>query len=60
MSDVATARSTALSALHNERFRAALDQLFSPAASDGMMQMRGDGGASADHASVVSSYADNS
>ena len=40
MSDVATARSTALSALHNERFRAALDQLFSPAASDGMMQMR--------------------
>jgi len=58
--DVAMARSTALSALTNERFRAALEMLSDPGSSDTVMQMRGDGGASADDRSVFSSYADNS
>jgi hypothetical protein len=58
-SDVAMARQTALSALNNERFRAALDMLSSPTSSDAVMQMRGDGGSSADHRSVLASYADS-
>lgn len=53
------ARSTALSALTNERFRAALEMLSDPGSSDAVMQMRGDGGSSADDRSVFSSYADN-
>ncbi len=53
------ARQTALSALNNERFRAALDMLSSPTSSDAVMQMRGDGGSSADHRSVLASYADS-
>jgi hypothetical protein len=60
MDNVDTARRVALSALHNERFSAALAKLSDPRSSDAMMLMRRDDSASTDHASVLSSYADNS
>jgi hypothetical protein len=60
MDNVDTARQVALSALHNERFSAALAKLSDPRSSDAMMLMRRSDGPSTDHASVLSSYADNS
>ena len=58
--DVATARNTALSALNNERFRVALEQLSDPRSSGAILDMRRDNGASTDFRSVQSSYAENS
>ncbi|MBN9252175.1 MAG: hypothetical protein J0I86_16625 [Mesorhizobium sp.] len=60
MNDVDTARRVALSALHNERFSAALEKLSDPRSSDALMLMGRDDGANADHKSVMSAYADNS
>jgi hypothetical protein len=50
----------ALSALHNERFSAALEKLSDPRSSDALILMGRDDGANADHKSVMSAYADNS
>lgn len=57
--DVETARKTALSALTNERFRAALEKLSDPRASETVALMR-NGGPSTDLASAQARYADNS
>jgi len=57
--DVETARKTALSALTNERFRAALEKLSDPRASETIALMRNDG-PSADFGSAQARYADNS
>ncbi len=57
--DVETARKTALSALTNERFRAALEKLSDPRASETIALMR-NGGPSTDLASAQARYADNS
>ncbi len=54
-----TARKTALSALTNERFRAALEKLSDPRASETIALMRNDG-PSADFGSAQARYADNS
>lgn len=56
--DVETARKTALSALTNERFRVALEQLSDPRASEKIALMRNDG-PSADIATAQARYADN-
>ena len=56
--DVETARKTALSALTNERFRAALEQLSDPRASEKIALMRSDG-PSADLGTAQARYADN-
>lgn len=56
---VETARKTALSALTNERFRAALEQLSDPRASETIALMRKDG-PSTDFGSAQARYADNS
>lgn len=60
MNDVDAARRVALSALHNERFSAALEKLSDPRSSDALILMGRDDGANADHKSVMSAYADNS
>lgn len=60
MNDVDTARRVALSALHNERFSAALEKLSDPRSSDALMLMARDDGSNADQKSVMSAYADNS
>jgi hypothetical protein len=59
--DIANARSTALSALHNDRFRSMLAQIGDPAFGDALMRMRpaGDGGQAALGA-VQARYAENS
>ncbi|PLP60728.1 hypothetical protein CYK37_05395 [Mesorhizobium loti] len=57
--DVETARKTALSALTNERFRAALEKLSDPRASETIALMRNDG-PSTDFGSAQARYADNS
>lgn len=57
--DVETARKTALSALTNERFRAALEKLSDPRASETVALMRNDG-PSTDLGSAQARYADNS
>lgn len=53
-----TARKTALSALTNERFRAALEKLSDPRASETIALMRNDG-PSTDLGSAQARYADN-
>ena len=62
MNDVAAARTTAMSALNNDRFRVMLEQISDPSASGALMTMRGDtaAGAGTDFKSAQSSYADNS
>lgn len=57
--DVETARKTALSALTNERFRAALEKLSDPRASETVALMRNDGPL-IDLGSAQARYADNS
>lgn len=56
--DVETARKTALSALTNERFRAALEQLSDPRASEKIALLRNDG-PSTDLGTAQARYADN-
>lgn len=58
--DVRIAKNAALSALNNDRFHAALELLANPVASDTVMQLRSDGGASIDEKSVFSAYGENS
>lgn len=58
--DVRLAKNAARSALNNDRFHAALELLAkNPLASDTVMQLRSDGGASADQKSVLSAYGEN-
>jgi len=58
--DVAAARDVARSALTNERFRQALEQLASPALSDALTFMRNDGGGSTDLRSAENRYRESS
>lgn len=59
-SDVEAARSTALSALKNDRFGTMLAQIFEPSTSGALMTMKRDAdSAGADFNSVLSSYAEN-
>ncbi len=58
--DVEAARSTALSALKNDRFGMMLSRISDPATSGALMTMRpAEGSASAGLDSVLSSYAEN-
>ncbi|HEY4192668.1 MAG TPA: hypothetical protein VGM46_08465 [Mesorhizobium sp.] len=58
--DVDAARSTALSALKNDRFGTMLKQLSDPGTSGALMTMKPDAdGPGADYNSVLSSYAEN-
>lgn len=60
-SDVEAARSTALSALKNDRFGTMLAQIFDPVTSGALvtMQPEADSGTGVDFKSVLSSYAEN-
>ena len=57
--DVAAARDTALSALHNDRFRIMLEQISDPRSSGALMTMGGQG-AGTDFDTALSRYAENS
>lgn len=57
---VAAARDVARSALINERFRLALEQLVSPALSGALMQMKDDGGSRTNLRSAVLCYSEAS
>lgn len=58
--DVRTAKNAAISALNNDRFHTALELLANnSAASDTILQLQSDGGASADQQSVISAYGEN-
>jgi hypothetical protein len=58
--DVETARSVALSALNNDRFRIMLEQIAEPDAADAFLMMQaGSRNTSTDHRAVFSSYAEN-
>ncbi|HMM63058.1 MAG TPA: hypothetical protein PKD01_02945 [Mesorhizobium sp.] len=58
--NVDTARNTAMSALHNDRFSRVLDWLSDPRSSEAAMLMRPDTGGQVDHATAASRYAENS
>jgi hypothetical protein len=60
--DVDAARNTALSALHNDRFRVMLEQISDPRASGALMTLGSDsnGGAATDLNTALSRYAENS
>ena len=61
MNDVAAARTTAMSALNNDRFRVMLEQITDPGASGALMTMGGDAGStSTDFKTALSRYAENS
>lgn len=57
--DIASARSTALSALRNERFGSMLRQITDPDASGSVALMRNEG-ATVDNRTAVARYAENS
>ena len=59
--DIENARSTALSALHNDRFRSMLVQIGDPAFGDVLMRMRpAESGGQAALGTVQARYAENS
>jgi hypothetical protein len=59
--DVAAARDTAISALHNDRFRVMLEQIARPEISGVLITMRSEAaGSGTDSQSAQSSYAENS
>lgn len=58
--DVDTARTTAMSALNNDRFSRVLDWVSDPRASETAMLMRSDGGGQVDYGTAASRYAENS
>lgn len=61
MNDVAAARTTAMSALNNDRFRVMLEQITDPSASDALMTLGSDAGStSTDFKTALSRYAENS
>lgn len=53
-------RSAAIPALRSQGLGSAPEKICDPRASDALMQMRGDDGASADHGSVLTAYGENS
>lgn len=57
--DVAAARDTALSALHNDRFRIMLEQISDPRSSGALMTMGGQG-TGTDIDTALSRYTENS
>ena len=61
MNDVAAARTTAMSALNNDRFRVMLEQIGNPQSSDTLMTMGGKGDSNvSDFKTAMSRYAENS
>ena len=60
MNDVAAARTTAMSALNNDRFRVMLEQITDPGTSGTLMTMGGAGSTSTDFKTALSRYAENS
>ncbi|WP_202301502.1 hypothetical protein [Mesorhizobium sp. 131-2-1] len=59
-SDVDAARTTAMSALNNDRFRVMLEQISDPGASGALVTMGSDAGSTTDIKTALSRYAENS
>ena len=60
MNDVAAARTTAMSALNNDRFRVMLEQITDPGASGALMTLGSDANSTTDFKTALSRYAENS
>ncbi len=58
--DVDTARNTAMSALHNDRFRRMLEWISDPRSSEAAALMRRTEGADTDYGTASARYAENS